>query len=171
MAAKGKLIKAKAKPKAAAKKSPPKKCAAGKQAPRKLLSEDFIAGLIAKMIDGDKPKSMKEVCKAAQVSYTNIVDRISAAPRLTELYARTREAMAELMVGQLDQIASQEVDVQRARLKCDNTKWYAARILPKQYGDRVQVEAKVEARTMTDEQLDAKILELAASLGIGKPQG
>ena len=40
----------------------------------------------------------------------------------------------------LNDIVDAEVDVQRARLKCDNLKWAAARIDPDKWGDRLNLD-------------------------------
>lgn len=55
-------------------------------------------------------------------------------------YAQSREDAADSLVDRLLEIADTEEDAQRAKLKCDNIKWVASRMKPKNYGDRQQLE-------------------------------
>lgn len=55
-------------------------------------------------------------------------------------YARAREDAADSLVDRLMEIAETESDSQKAKLKCDNIKWVAARMKPKNYGDRHHLE-------------------------------
>lgn len=52
---------------------------------------------------------------------------------------RAREMAQDAWVDKLPEIAQNEPDVQRARLLSDNVKWAAARIKPRAYGDRIDV--------------------------------
>lgn len=52
-------------------------------------------------------------------------------------YARAREDAADTLVDKLGEVATEEEDVQRAKLKCDNIKWVASRMKPKNWGDKI----------------------------------
>lgn len=52
---------------------------------------------------------------------------------------RAREMAQDAWVDKLPEIAQNEPDVQRARLLSDNVKWAAARIKPRAYGDRLDL--------------------------------
>jgi Bacteriophage Sf6, terminase small subunit-like len=60
-----------------------------------------------------------------------------------DMFARAREAQAEVFVDQIIDIAdsvagcTDNAAVQAARLRVDARKWIAARLLPRKYGDRV----------------------------------
>jgi hypothetical protein len=43
------------------------------------------------------------------------------------------------LVDRLDELATTTPDVQRARLLCDNIKWVAPKLSPRQYGERLDV--------------------------------
>lgn len=60
-------------------------------------------------------------------------------PAFDVAVARAREMAQDVYVDKLPEIARDVVDVQRARLMCDNIKWTAARIRPRLYGDKVDV--------------------------------
>ena len=82
--------------------------------------------------------TLKSACLASGISEGAARMRIIRDDRLSELYARARESYADVMTEKLNDIATEEDDPQRARLKCDNVKWYASKVLPKKYGDKIQ---------------------------------
>lgn len=101
------------------------------------LSEECIASVIEKMGGG---LTLKDACGEAGIDYPNVVRRISDSENLKQLHTRAREDYAHFKVQQMHTIASDEgIDVKRARLMCDNIKWEAARVLPKVYGDKLEV--------------------------------
>lgn len=78
--------------------------------------------------------------------------------------SRAREDQADTFADQMCDIADDEEDVARAKLKIDARKWVAARMKPKSWGDRQSVEhsgpggGPIETRTaqdLTDDQLAA----------------
>ena len=52
-------------------------------------------------------------------------------------YARAKEQQAEAHIDEMMEIADNEEDVQRARLKIDTIKWTASKLKPKKYGDKI----------------------------------
>jgi hypothetical protein len=91
---------------------------------------------------GSEGITLKEAAEKSGAAYTTIRGRIAESKELSLLYAQAREDFAETMVTRLFKIASEEEDVQRARLKCDNIKWYAQRVLPRLYGEKHEVTGK-----------------------------
>ncbi|HDL7100129.1 TPA: hypothetical protein PXM79_002920 [Yersinia enterocolitica] len=91
-------------------------------------------------------------------------------------YARARAIQAELLAEEIITIADDSsgdviVDddgkeqtnherVARSRLRVDARKWYASKLAPKRYGDRVQHEQKITITDLTDEELDRRLQEL-----------
>lgn len=57
-----------------------------------------------------------------------------------EQYEKARNIQAELMFEELLDIADdQEADVMRSRLKVDTRKWYLSKVLPKKFGDKIDM--------------------------------
>ncbi|MRT15312.1 hypothetical protein GJV07_24145 [Enterobacteriaceae bacterium RIT711] len=91
-------------------------------------------------------------------------------------YARAREVQAEILAEEIIEIADDSsgdviVDedgheqtnherVARSRLRVDARKWYASKLAPKRYGDRIQHEQKITITDLTDEELDKRLMEL-----------
>lgn len=56
-------------------------------------------------------------------------------------YAKAKDAQAELMFDELLEIADKGNmdDSNRARLRVDTRKWYLSKVLPKKYGDKLDM--------------------------------
>lgn len=100
------------------------------------MTDDEIIELIGEM--GETGASLKSVCDAHNYVYRTVMNRIRSSEELSALDARARQDYTRERARQLNEIAAKEPDVQRARLMCDNIKWEAARVLPKEFGDRIQ---------------------------------
>jgi hypothetical protein len=98
------------------------------------------------------------------------VDGISAR------YARAREIQADVLAEQIVAISDEQSevtrengekydpDVNRDRLRIDARKWYASKVAPKKYGEKIEVDAKIEARDVSVETLDAAIAKQLAKI-------
>lgn len=105
--------------------------------PQEYTTEQFIEVLNLMGVEGI---TLKKAAERFGIAYSTVKLRIAADDGLSALYARAREEFAQEMVSRMMEIAETQEDVQRARLMCDNIKWYAARVLPKQFGDRQEIE-------------------------------
>lgn len=101
-----------------------------------------------------------------------------------DLYARAREAQADRMAEDILQIADdgtrdtyidsegrertdQDV-IARSRLRVDARKWLAAKMAPKKYGEKLAIGGADDLppiKTMSDDELNAKIAAKMAALG------
>ena len=99
------------------------------------ISDQQVIEVIERLADG---LNLKESAAVSGLHAGNIYRRINESKELKELHARAREDYQRIRVDEMHHIAKTEPDVQRARLLCDNIKWEAARVLPKEYGDRLQ---------------------------------
>ena len=117
------------------------------------LSEERIKELIS-LIPAQRGRTFRRICDEAGVNYTNVLTRIGESDELAKLYARARE---DYMVARVESLAEIEEEikneikdlsdmrqasamVQVARLKADNIKWEAERVLRRIYGQQVQVD-------------------------------
>ncbi|EKL07383.1 hypothetical protein VCHC17A1_3983 [Vibrio cholerae HC-17A1] len=86
-----------------------------------------------------------------------------------EQYAHAREVQAELLAEDIinlsDAVIEDGAAVAKARLQVDARKWYASKLAPKRYGDRIQHEQKITITDLTDEELDKRIKELSNGQG------
>jgi len=83
-------------------------------------------------------------------------------PEFAQMYAHARERQQEVFAAQVIAIADTEKDSAKARNMMDARKWYAARVAPRKWGDRIEVDAKVEVSTGPSEALTAFLAALEA---------
>lgn len=83
-------------------------------------------------------------------------------------YARAREDAADSLVDKLMDIADNEDDVQRAKLKSDNVKWVASRMKPKSYGDKIQQD-NISSDGSMDQANSAAVIEALKAKHERKP--
>lgn len=112
------------------------------------ITDAEIEDILVQMGDG---MTLMGACKKAKRSYANIVRRINTTPELKHLHARVREEYIRAQVDRMHEIAAdQKIDPARARLMIDAIKWESARVLPKEFGDRVQQEVIInDNRTLS----------------------
>ena len=66
-------------------------------------------------------------------------------PEFSESYTRAREAQAETHADRIVEIADDEtLDPNHKRIMVDARKWVAAKLKPKRYGDKLDLEHKGE---------------------------
>jgi hypothetical protein len=64
---------------------------------------------------------------------------INADPYLTNAYARAQEVRGELQADEIIEISDTEPDPQKARNRIEARKWYASKMQPKKYGERIDL--------------------------------
>lgn len=99
------------------------------------ITDEQIIEVIEEM--GETGVSLKAACDAYGFVYRTVMNRIRSSEELTALDARARKDYVRVRARELNDVAMNEPDIARARLLCDNIKWEAARVLPKEYGDRL----------------------------------
>ena len=99
------------------------------------VTDEQIIAVICEM--GETGISLKKACDEHGYVYRTVMNRIRSTEELAALDARSRGDYVRTRARELNEIALGEPDVARARLMCDNIKWEAARVLPKEYGDRL----------------------------------
>ena len=114
-------------------------------------------------------EALKDICAdpdmpcATQVRKWNVENRNGFAL----LYARAREARADYWAEEIIEIADSvrqgatSEEVQAAKLASDNRKWTAARLLPKQYGDRMEHVGAGGKDLIPEQQQDPQRIALA----------
>lgn len=133
--------------------------------PSQRLDAIGIEAICAYVAGGESLRSWAIINGFANVTVT---DWIAADSKRAEHYARAREDRADFVFESLDDVsgaaivAKNAVQVAGLRLKSDNIKWKLARMNAKKYGDRLNLDAEVKVTDMTDEQVNAKLAEIAA---------
>jgi hypothetical protein len=87
--------------------------------------------------NGDSLEKSVDKAGLTRVSFWHIM---AANPALLMKFDAAQKVRAEIVSEQVVSIADDEsIDVVRARLMFDARKWYASKILPKKYGDKLDL--------------------------------
>ena len=104
--------------------------------------------------------SLSQACKDREITRMQFIDYIDKDTRLVDAYARAVEYRNDLKAERIIKLAHNRsndfytdkdgnikpnpVAVQRDRLIIDSEKWLLSKLAPKKYGDRINIDAKVE---------------------------
>lgn len=80
---------------------------------------------------------------------------LRAHEEFAQMYAHARERQQEVFAAEVVLIADTEPDPARARNRMDARKWHASKVAPKKWGDKIEIDAKVETTTGPSEALMA----------------
>lgn len=117
------------------------------------FSEDLFSMICEGIADG---KSVRAICaKDGMPSQDSFYRWLRECEGLSERYARAREAQADLFADEIIEIADNTDDPAKARVQIDVRKWRAAKLAPKRYGDKVELEHSGEVNTINKIELVA----------------
>jgi hypothetical protein len=109
-------------------------------------------------------KGVHTACKEINLGLTTFYNWLEANSENRERYARARESQADLLVEEMISLSDDKsgdllhtdigeqgnnANVTRSRLQVDTRKWIAAKLRPKKYGDKVEVENSGEVKVIT----------------------
>lgn len=105
-------------------------------------------------------KSLRESCEKENLAPGNWINWINSDKQLLEQYTHAREVRAELLFDEMldiaDEVSSDTIIddngnekansewIARSRLRVDTRKWALSKMLPKKYGDKIEVDNKGE---------------------------
>jgi hypothetical protein len=127
--------------------------------PRVVYTEDMAASICEQVANG---LALKEVCiGAAMPSRSAVYKWFCQHPAFADMYARAREERADLIADEIVTIADTEADASKARVRIDARKWWAAKVNPKRYGERITADVNtsnyvISDKPMTPEEWEAK---------------
>lgn len=122
-----------------------------------IAQEDAIDQLCSVIVDDGA--SLHSFCKAHEFQYTTAIHWIDEDPDRKAKYAYARDARSDVMFDELDRIADLAIkakDVVESagyRLKSDNVKWKLARMSPRKYGDKLQIDQMTTVVNLSEEEI------------------
>lgn len=128
-----------------------------------------LAGQICTLLG--EGMSLREVCDNVKVTRATVYRWLTDKPDFRDMYAHAREEQAETMADEIVRIADEEEDPNRARVRIDARKWVAAKLKPRKYGDKQQIEHTGNIQTMNLNEVDAKLTVLLGKAGIDSLAG
>lgn len=116
--------------------------------PRTVYTDDVAASICGLVADG---LALKEVCTGADMpSRSTVYKWFGQHPAFADMYARAREERADLIADEIVTIADTEVDSNKARVRIDARKWWAAKVNPKKYGERITAAVSTTSYVVSD---------------------
>jgi len=92
----------------------------------------------------------------------------SRSARAREARVKSAAAFDEIALRRIEQ-AGDKFELDKAREVAHHLRWRAAKIAPKEYGDKLDVTADIGVRGLSEDALKAEALKLAAKLGVALP--
>lgn len=131
---------------------------------------DAMEQFVEYLLDGSGNNHLAGFCRARGFKYTTVLAWLDADPARTEMYARAREAradiQAEAIVGISDELVIDSAAAQRNKLRVDARKWLAAKMKPRTYGERLEL-AHENLKDISDANLVRKLADLGIQATIG----
>jgi hypothetical protein len=87
----------------------------------------------------EEKQSLNRLFKERGIKPWDFYSFLDKNPIYAVKYARAQEARAELLVEEIIEIADEEVCPQTARNRIDARRWYASKMQPHKYGDRIDL--------------------------------
>lgn len=102
-------------------------------------NEELADKILGQLVSG---KSLRRIMKDDDMpNIDSIFEWVRNHQKFSERYKEARQMQAEFFIDEIMEIADGTVeDVQRSRLMVDTRKWYASKIIPKIYGDKLTTE-------------------------------
>lgn len=108
------------------------------------LPEHLLVEIMTRMGEGE---TLTSIAKEFGFSVGSLWERIDRNPVSREAYARARVRQAHANFDKITELScrveQEDIDPNAARVAIDARKWIAAKLLPKDYGERVQVDQDV----------------------------
>lgn len=127
-----------------------------------MYSEDLVQEILDRVAMG---QGIYKISKDKNMPcWKTLWDWIREKPEFEARYARAKEQSAENFADQLIEIADNCEDPNKARLQIETRKWIAAKLLPKRYGDKIDINKTVDIaitaikRVVVDEAIDADVI-------------
>ncbi len=119
-----------------------------------LYTPEITAAICRRLMEGE---SLRAICRDdAMPSTTAVCEWLAVHKEFAEQYARAREVQADTLADEILEIADDASNdwmqrndpenpgwvanhdhIQRSRLRVDSRKWYAGKVAPKKYGDKL----------------------------------
>jgi leucyl aminopeptidase (aminopeptidase T) len=122
-------------------------------------SDQLADKICERIADGE---SLRAICADKNVpGKRTVMTWLSDKEEFRHRYAQAREEQADFYADEIIEIADNEADTNRARVRIDARKWKASKLAPKKYGDYQRVHSKMEHdfSEMSDEELDRQLAE------------
>lgn len=134
------------------------------------LASEICSKMLQRKDDGNM-MSLRDICAIEGMPAEGTVYRwLQEYPEFGEMYAHAREERSHLAAEDIIHIADTEEDPNKARVRIDARKWYAAKINRKDYGDSLDLGGDLNIK-LTDDQLELRLAHLIGKAGTAVASG
>jgi hypothetical protein len=127
-------------------------------------TEATAAEICRRVVEG---QSLRTICKAPGMpDKETIANWRRAHPEFDKRYQDARCDQADMHVEEMLDVARQAVnakssqEVQGYKLLVDTLKWRASKMKPRSYGDKITLDGELAVRSMSDQEINARIAYL-----------
>jgi len=117
------------------------------------FSQDIADKICERMIEGE---DLVEICKdPAMPSRATVYRWMAEHPAFETQCARAREGLADFEANKIAKLAESctELNAHSTKVKLSALQWLAAKRAPKRWGDKIELDAKVEVNSGPSEAL------------------
>lgn len=102
------------------------------------FNEEVFSQILHRMENGE---AVTAICRDQSLpEYSVFASWVNSSPERFHRYARARQIQADYYADETVEIADNETNMIRARNRMDARRWFASKVAPKKYGDRIQNE-------------------------------
>lgn len=109
----------------------------------KWFEPELFESVLERLGEGDTMRTISKEMGFSKGTFWRICDE---NPSLADRYARARDVQAhdhfERIIDLAKQVENGEIDPQAAKVAIDARKWAACKLMPRKYGDKIEIEAK-----------------------------
>lgn len=118
-----------------------------------MIDENKFRQILATLIEVN---SLRRALELHGISRQVFHAAIAQVPNFAQEYMSAQAAVAEDLAEEIIEIADTEEDAQKARNRIDARRWYAGKIKPHKFGDRIdiQVTQVVDLKSAIDEAIN-----------------
>jgi hypothetical protein len=105
-------------------------------------------------------KGLRAICVENGIAHNTFYGWLQDDVDLMNIYTRAREAQADYLADEIISISDHSDEdhtaftganvVQRDKLRVEARKWIAAKLKPKKYGDKVEIESNVNVKSLPE---------------------
>lgn len=99
------------------------------------ITKERVDEIIESVFEG---KSLKRIMISSG-ERASFYKYLNENPSTLDLYTRAQQTRAEISADEIIEIADTDLDPQRARNRIDARKWYASKMQPQKYGERIDM--------------------------------
>lgn len=124
------------------------------------ITKDVVEKIISGMYER---KNVHTQCQEMGFHEKEFYRALEEYPECRQIYERAQQAKAESYAEEIIDISDQETDAAKARNRIDTRRWYATKMKPEKFGDRIDlnITKTVNLRGVIDGMKERKLVAMS----------